>query len=50
LGGAHYNHEQMFDTLKNSLIKELERFKKYNPDDLIKKRHNKFFEMGVWSE
>jgi acetyl-CoA carboxylase carboxyl transferase subunit alpha len=50
LGGAHYNPDVMFDTMKELIIKELNSLKKINPDKLVKKRHEKFFAMGVWEE
>jgi acetyl-CoA carboxylase carboxyl transferase subunit alpha len=50
LGGAHNNPELMFAIMSKVLIKELDNFKKFNPDKIVKKRHEKFFSMGVWKE
>ena len=50
LGGAHYNPEVMFNTVKELIVKELNSLKKINPDKLVKKRHEKFYAMGVWEE
>ncbi|MFA6571493.1 MAG: acetyl-CoA carboxylase carboxyltransferase subunit alpha [Bacteroidota bacterium] len=50
VGGAHRNHQAMFDILKNILIKELAKLKKIPVDELVQKRREKFYAMGVWEE
>ncbi len=47
LGGAHREPEQMFETVKNTIISELETLTKQKPEDLIAARIEKFGEMGV---
>lgn len=48
LGGAHLNHKEIFDTVKSEILKHLDKLKKYDPDTLIKKRIEKFCDMGVY--
>lgn len=50
IGGAHKNHEQMFNTLKPILIEELDNLAKIKPDKLVKLRKEKFYKMGKWEE
>lgn len=50
IGGAHQNHELMFDILKNRLSKELKSISRIKIDKLIKQRREKFLKMGVWEE
>ncbi|MFA5512899.1 MAG: acetyl-CoA carboxylase carboxyltransferase subunit alpha, partial [Candidatus Kapaibacterium sp.] len=50
LGGAHKDKNKMFENVKSALVNELQGFKKYNPDKLLKKRREKFYSMGVWEE
>jgi len=50
IGGAHRNHQAMFDLLKNLLIEELKTFKKEKISNLVKKRREKFYKLGVWEE
>lgn len=50
IGGAHKDKEKMYQILKDSLLKELKALKKLKPEKLLKIRHNKFMNMGVWSE
>lgn len=50
LGGAHKNPDEMFAIMRRTLLKELDRFKKYDPKKLIADRHKKFLNMGVWEE
>lgn len=47
LGGAHREPNQMFDTVKNTIITELESLTKEKSKDLIAARIEKFGEMGV---
>lgn len=50
IGGAHKNHSDMFQLLKDVLAKELQKLINTNPDKLVRKRREKFYKMGVWSE
>ena len=50
LGGAHKDHKQMAETLKEYLLKELKPLLKLNPEKLIAKRLEKFAKMGVYEE
>lgn len=50
LGGVHKNRDLMFKNLKEIIIKEINSLKKINPDKLLKKRREKFYSMGVWTE
>lgn len=46
LGGAHRNRPEIFEAVKNKIIKEVERLEKIEPNKLVSKRINKFCEMG----
>lgn len=50
LGGAHKDHKQMADTLKQVLIEELDAIVKVKPEKLIASRIEKFGKMGVFVE
>lgn len=50
IGGAHRDHNMMFDTLRLELEKELSLLKGISPSELIKSRREKFFKIGVWEE
>lgn len=50
LGGAHKNHQLIADTLKFTLIEELNNLLKIKPDKLISLRLEKFGKMGVYQE
>ncbi len=50
IGGAHKNHPAMFKILKDILAKELQKLINTNPEKLVRKRREKFYKMGVWSE
>lgn len=45
-GGAHCNHEEIFDTVKNEILKHINKLKGVDADKLIEKRINKFSKMG----
>ena len=47
-GGAHRNHEQMANILKDVLIGELKSLAKMKPDKLLERRIDKFAKMGAW--
>ncbi|NPA44205.1 MAG: acetyl-CoA carboxylase carboxyltransferase subunit alpha [Chlorobi bacterium] len=50
LGGAHVNPEEMYKTLKETLIKEISELKKLDPIERINKRMDKFVNIGVYNE
>lgn len=50
LGGAHTNPNQMYETLKSVLLKNLAELKKLPSDKLIEKRIEKFSAMGAYTE
>ena len=50
VGGAHRNHQEMFDILKDTLSKELKKLKSVKPDKLVSQRREKFAKMGEWIE
>jgi acetyl-CoA carboxylase carboxyl transferase subunit alpha len=50
IGGAHKDPDQAAATLKATLLEELERVKKINPDRLLDKRVEKFGRMGEYRE
>ena len=47
LGGAHRNHEEIFSTVKQEILKHLSTLNKLNPEERIDQRINKFSAMGV---
>ena len=47
LGGAHANREETFATVKNLLVKELDKLQKQDADKRINTRLRKFSKMGV---
>ncbi len=50
LGGAHVNPEEMFKTLKKTLVKEISELKKIKSKERIEKRIEKFVNIGVYNE
>jgi acetyl-CoA carboxylase carboxyl transferase subunit alpha len=50
LGGAHANHDQAIESVKNTILKAFNELKKLKPDDLVKKRMKKYVEMGVYED
>jgi acetyl-CoA carboxylase carboxyl transferase subunit alpha len=50
LGGAHKDHKQMAETLKQILIEELDAIVKLKPEKLVASRIEKFGKMGVFIE
>jgi acetyl-CoA carboxylase carboxyl transferase subunit alpha len=49
-GGAHKNPNHMYEILRSALHSELNRFKDFNPDELVAARQAKFMSMGAWTE
>ncbi len=48
--GAHTDYEATFEAVKNAIIEELKPLKKLTPSKLIKKRFEKFSNMGFYNE
>jgi len=46
LGGAHRNRPEIFESVKNKIVKEIEKLEKIEPSKLVSKRIDKFCEMG----
>lgn len=49
-GGAHTNHEEIFETVKQTILKNLTELEKLTPERRIEERINKFCSMGVTIE
>ena len=50
LGGAHVNREKAFNSVKNSILKNLKQLREIDPDELVKQRIDKFVNIGVYNE
>jgi len=50
LGGAHVNREEIYKEVKKTIIKEIAELEKMNIEDRIKKREQKFLDIGVYEE
>ncbi|NEW79460.1 MAG: acetyl-CoA carboxylase carboxyltransferase subunit alpha [Gelidibacter sp.] len=48
LGGAHFDRETAFIEVEKTILKAFEELKKLTPKDLVKKRMEKYAEMGVF--
>jgi len=48
LGGAHFDRETAFKEVEKTILKALDELKKLTPKDLVKKRMEKYAEMGVF--
>ena len=48
LGGAHKDRETTFLTVRNAIAKAYDEFKNLSPKQLVKKRMDKYAEMGVY--
>lgn len=48
LGGAHYEPNIIYNNLKNSILKNIKAFNKFNEKELAEQRQEKFVEMGEW--
>ena len=49
LGGAHYDRETTFDTVKAEIIKTFKVLDKLSPQELVDQRRDKFDQMGVFN-
>lgn len=50
IGGAHRDPQTMFATMRRILLEELSGLSSVPPEELVKRRHEKFARMGVWVE
>jgi len=50
IGGAHTNHDEIFRSVKEVIVKELEALKKIKTEDLINQRIDKYVAMGKYIE
>ncbi len=50
IGGAHNNHQEIFDTVKAEILKHIDSLSKIEPRKRIEQRIEKFCEMGVVNE
>ncbi|MCC8358604.1 MULTISPECIES: acetyl-CoA carboxylase carboxyltransferase subunit alpha [Salinimicrobium] len=48
VGGAHSNREMTFEIVKNAISEAYGEFKNLSPEELTKKRMNKYSQMGVF--
>ncbi len=49
-GGAHLDHQQMADSLKEAILRNLSELEKLSGEQLMDDRYNKFRAMGVFNE
>lgn len=49
VGGAHTNREKTFEILKNKIVSHYDDLQKLSPKELVKKRMQKYEEMGVFN-
>ena len=50
VGGAHRAPEEIFTTIKQTIIEELNTLVMTPPNELVTRRREKFYAMGVWTE
>jgi acetyl-CoA carboxylase carboxyl transferase subunit alpha len=50
LGGAHNNHQEIFQTVKDEILKQIHTLEKINPKKRVDQRIEKFCAMGVVEE
>ena len=50
LGGAHNNAEKCFIEVEKIILEGLKKLKKIKPDNISKKRIEKFSKMGIYKE
>ncbi|MDT0552660.1 acetyl-CoA carboxylase carboxyltransferase subunit alpha [Urechidicola vernalis] len=50
VGGAHFNREDTFKTIEETIMKSYKSLKKLTPDKLVEKRMEKYANMGVFKE
>ncbi len=50
LGGAHADHEEAARSLHDALVHHLDELRRLKPDKLVRRRRDKFLEMGQFAE
>lgn len=50
LGGAHRNHQEAANILKNAILDELKPFEKIDPEKFLDMRIKKYSAMGYWND
>ncbi|RLD51335.1 MAG: acetyl-CoA carboxylase carboxyl transferase subunit alpha [Bacteroidetes bacterium] len=50
LGGAHVNREEIYKEVKKTIIKDIAELEKMDSEERIKKREQKFIDIGVYNE
>lgn len=50
LGGAHYDREKTFETVRNTIVETYKKLAKKSASELISERIDKYSEMGEYSE
>ncbi|MCO6466963.1 MAG: acetyl-CoA carboxylase carboxyltransferase subunit alpha [Bradyrhizobiaceae bacterium] len=50
VGGAHRDPQTMFQTMRTTLVDELEQLADKSADEIVNDRRAKFYAMGVWTE
>jgi acetyl-CoA carboxylase carboxyl transferase subunit alpha len=50
LGGAHANHEAAAQSLQEALVRHLDELRRYKPDKLVRRRREKYLNMGRFAE
>ena len=50
LGGAHVNREDIYKEVKKTIIKDIAELEKMDSEERIKKREQKFIDIGVYNE
>jgi acetyl-CoA carboxylase carboxyl transferase subunit alpha len=50
VGGAHASHEESARQLHDSLVRHLDELRKYKPEKLVRRRREKFLQMGAFTE
>lgn len=48
LGGAHYNKEEMFQSVKDFILHQIEQLKQFSLEELLEKRYKKFRGIGCY--
>jgi acetyl-CoA carboxylase carboxyl transferase subunit alpha len=49
-GGAHASHEETAKAVHDTLVKQLDDLRRYNPAKLVRRRREKFMRMGQFLE
>lgn len=50
VGGAHADHVTTANTLRDTLVRNLEELRRLKPDKLVRRRREKFLRMGQFTE